>query len=236
MASMADDWTHRLAEIATEYGLDARDPSRLARLLELVRDDPTAPTTVREPAAAVDAHVADSLSALVLDEVLSARTIADLGSGAGFPGLPLALALPRSAIWLVESLGRKCAFLERAIEVTDTANASVACARIEEWPQRDLDLVTARAVAPLGVLIEYAAPVLRLGGFLVAWKGRADPLEETNAAVAGRQVGMELSRAVGLNPRPGADHRTLYVYSKVEVTPPQFPRRAGMARKRPLSG
>ncbi|UGS39321.1 16S rRNA (guanine(527)-N(7))-methyltransferase RsmG [Capillimicrobium parvum] len=230
----APPWMDRLHAVADQHGLDAASVARLARLLEFVRDDPTAPTTVRDPAVAVDAHIADSLSALSLDEVREAQTIADLGAGAGFPGIPLAVALPAAAVVLIESVGRKCAFLGRAVEVAGAANARVACARIEEWPERDLDVVAVRAVAPLGVLVEYAAPALRLGGRLVAWKGRPDPLEETAAAGAAREVGMELARAVGLTPRPGADHRTLYVYSKVRETPAKFPRRPGMARKRPL--
>jgi len=236
MQAMADDWNDRLRDVADAHALGPTAARRLGRLLELVRDDPTAPTTVRDPAAGVEVHIADSLSALALDEVRGARTIADVGSGAGFPGLPLAVALPAATVWLVESVGRKCAFLERVVEAIEIDNARVACARVEEWPQRDLDVVTVRAVAPLGVLVEYAAPVLRLGGVLVAWKGRPDPLEETGAAAAGRHVGMELARAVGLAPRPGADHRTLYMYLKVAETPSRFPRRPGMARKRPLSG
>jgi 16S rRNA (guanine527-N7)-methyltransferase len=233
---MAADWTARLHDLAAEYGLEAPDAARLARLLELIRDDPTAPTTVRDPSAGVDAHIADSLSALSLAEVLGARTIADVGTGAGFPGLPLAIALPHASVWLVESLGRKCAFLERALEATGVSNARVACARVEDWTERDLDLVAVRAVAPLAVLVEYAAPVLRVGGCRVAWKGRSDQREEEAAATAATQVGMLMGRAVPVAPRPGADHRTLYVYSKVAQTPSRFPRRAGMARKRPLSG
>lgn len=227
------DWRARLADVCAEYGVaDARG---LARLLELVRDDPTAPTTVRDPAAAVDAHLADSLVALTLPAVREARTLADLGAGAGFPGIPLALALPAAEVFLVESLGRKCAFLERAVEVAGAANASVVCARAEEWPARGLDVVCVRAVAPLAVLAEYAAPLLRVGGVLVAWKGRPDAAEAAAGRAAAAIVGLEEAHTAVLEPRPGAEHRTLYLYSKVRETPGRFPRRAGMARKRPLA-
>ena len=125
--------------------------ARSARLLELLHADPAAPTTVRDPAAAVDAHVADALVALELDRVRAARRIADLGAGAGFPGLVLAAALPDAAVALVEANGRKCAFLTRAAEAMGLANVEIVAARAESWPDGigSRDLVTARAVAPL---------------------------------------------------------------------------------------
>jgi 16S rRNA (guanine527-N7)-methyltransferase len=231
------DWRARLDATLRAHGVDAEDAApRLAALLELVQADPTAPTTVTDPGVGVDAHVTDSLEALGLAPVREARRIADLGTGAGFPGIPLAVALPDAHVDLVESLGRKCAFLERAVQAAATPNAAVVCARAEEWPARDVDVVTVRAVAPLAVLVEYAAPLLREGGTLVAWKGVRDAVEEAGGAVAADAVGLEVGQIVTLDARPGADHRTLHLYRKVRPTPDRFPRRPGMARKRPLSG
>jgi 16S rRNA (guanine527-N7)-methyltransferase len=190
---------------------------------------------VTDPPAGVAAHIADSLDGLAVPAIREARRIADLGTGAGFPGIPLAIALPGAHIHLVESLSRKCAFLERALEAAAAPNASVDCARAEEWSGRDLDVVAVRAVAPLNVLVEYAAPLLRVGGTLVAWKGRPEADEVADGNVAATVVGLELGETIALEPRPGADHRSLYLYSKVRETPTRFPRRAGMARKRPLS-
>jgi 16S rRNA (guanine527-N7)-methyltransferase len=236
-APMSDPpWLDDLAATLADRNVDAAALPRFAALLELVRDDPTAPTTVTDPAAGVAGHIADSLDGLVVPAVRAAGQIADLGAGAGFPGLPLALALPGAHVHLVESLSRKCAFLQRAVEAAQIANASVACARAEEWPRRDLDVVTVRAVAPLNVLVEYAAPLLRIGGTLVAWKGRPQAAEVADGAAAARMLGLEMGEPTALKPRPGAEHRTLYLYSKVGETPARFPRRAGMARKRPLSG
>ncbi len=229
------DWHGALRRALEERGVDQAAMPRLAALLELTRDDPTAPTTVTDPAAGVLAHVADSLDGLSVPALAQARRIADLGAGAGFPGIPLALALPDAHVDLVESLSRKCAFLERALEAASVTNASVACARAEEWPGRELDIVTVRAVAPLNVLVEYAAPLLRVGGTLVAWKGRPNPGEVDDGAAAADILGLDVGETITLKPRPGAEHRTLYLYSKVRETPPRFPRRAGMARKRPLS-
>jgi 16S rRNA (guanine527-N7)-methyltransferase len=231
------DWRARLRATLDTHAVDVPDAAeRLSRLLELLESDPTAPTTVTAPAEGVDVHITDSLEALALPAVRAAGRIADLGTGAGFPGLPLAVALPDAHVDLVESLGRKCAFLERAVSAAATPNAAVVCARAEVWGARDVDVVTVRAVAPLAVLVEYAAPLLREGGTLVAWKGVRDADEEAGGAAAAEVVGLEPAEIVELRPRPGADHRTLHLYSKVRETPDRFPRRAGMARKRPLSG
>jgi 16S rRNA (guanine527-N7)-methyltransferase len=230
-----DDWRLRLDAVLRAHGVDTPDAgARLASLLELLADDPTAPTTVTNPADGVDVHVTDSLEALALPVLQQAGRIADIGTGAGFPGIPLAVALPAARVDLVESLGRKCAFLARAVEAARTPNAAVVCARAEEWSARDVDVVTVRAVAPLSVLAEYAAPLLRLGGTLVAWKGVRDAAEEAQGSAAAEVVGLEAGEIVTLASRPGADHRTLHLYRKVRPTPDRFPRRPGMARKRPL--
>lgn len=226
----------RLDALQGRYGLDRRQRDRLARLLELLADDEHAPTTVRDPERAVDVHLADSLVALELDAVRSARAIADLGAGAGFPGLPLAVALPDARVALVESVGRKCAFMTAAAAHAQIPNATVVAARAEAWPEGigGHDVITARALAPLGVIAEYAAPLLCEGGVLVAWKGRRDVAEEEAAARAADQLGLALEEIREVRPYAGVDHRHLHVLRKVAPTPARFPRRPGMARKRPL--
>lgn len=229
---------HRLEQLATRHGLAPDAVEALERLLELLHADATAPTSVRDPATAVDAHVADALVALDLDRVRGARRIADLGAGAGFPGLVLAAALPEAEAALVEANGRKCAFLERAVEEMGVRNVEIVAERAESWPAGigSRDLVTARAVAPLAVLIEYAAPLLALGGALVAWKGRRDDEEEHDASAAAVATGLELSDVLPVKPWKGAEHLHLYVYVKVGSTPNRYPRRPGIASKRPLRG
>jgi 16S rRNA (guanine527-N7)-methyltransferase len=225
-------WQERLEELGARYGFD---PRAGAALLTLVRDDPTAPTTVRDPAAAVDVHLADSLVALELPAVREAASIADLGAGAGFPGLPLALALPRARVSLVDSSSRKCRFLRAAVEATAAANAEVVCERAESWATRDLDVVCARAVAPLAVLVEYAAPLLVVGGTFVAWKGAPESAEVRDGRAAAAQLGLEVGEVVPVEPFAGSERRTLHLYSKASETPAAYPRRPGIARKRPLS-
>jgi 16S rRNA (guanine527-N7)-methyltransferase len=219
------------------FGLAPEATAAIERLLGLLESDPAAPTTVRARTEALDVHVADSLSALELDAVRAARRVADLGAGAGFPGLVLAAALPAAHIALVESVGRKCAWLGRAIDAMGLANAGVVSARAEDWPAGigAHDLVAARALAPLNVLVEYAAPLLQEGGALVAWKGRRDRDEEVDGDAAAQRLGLELRGVNRVHPFNDARDRHLYLYLKVGPTPNGYPRRPGMARKRPLT-
>jgi 16S rRNA (guanine527-N7)-methyltransferase len=218
------------------FGLAPEATAAIERLLDLVERDDAAPTTVRARAEALDVHVADSLSGLEVAAVRAARRIADLGAGAGFPGLVLAAALPDASVALVESVARKCAWLERAIDAMGITNAQVVNARAEAWPAGigAHDLVTARAVAPLSVLAEYAAPLLAEGGRFVAWKGRRDPAEEADGAFAAEHLGLAVEDVLRVQPFPSARDRNLYLYLKVGPTPNQYPRRPGMASKRPL--
>jgi 16S rRNA (guanine527-N7)-methyltransferase len=226
----------RLGELAARYGLPAGAVDQLAALLELVAAEPAAITTVRDPGEGVDAHVADSLVALDLSTVRRARSVADLGSGGGFPGLALAIALPAAHVALVESVGRKCAFLAGAASGLGLENVEVVNERAEAWPEGigAHDLVVARALAPLPVLVEYAAPLLEVAGALVAWKGRVEPAEEADGAAAAEALGMSALTAIPVEPFAAARDRHLYLTSKVSLTPDRYPRRPGMARKRPI--
>lgn len=226
----------RLQQLGAEYGLTTAAVDRLERLLGRLSAQPEAPTTVTEPAAAVDVHVADSLSGLGVDALREARRIADLGSGAGFPALVLAIALPDAEVTAVESTGRKCAFIRDMASELDLPNLSVVCSRVEEWADgsESNDVVCARAVAPLGVLCEYAAPLLRLGGTLIAWKGRLDEGELDVAGRAAVDLGLSQPSLLSVRPYPGSERRQLAVVLKEIPTPARFPRRTGVALKRPL--
>ena len=225
-----------LAPLAERYHLDDIAVDRLCILGGLLADDPLAPTTVREPERIRDDHLADSLVALELAQVQAARTVADLGAGAGIPGLPLAVALPDSEVWLIESNGRKCQFIERAARMMGLTNARVVNTRAEVWPEgrSRMELVTARALAPLDVVAEYAAPLLDLGGNLIAWRGKREPEVEARAIAAAKILGLSVDEPIQVRPYDGAENRYLHVMSKVMETPERFPRREGIARKRPL--
>ncbi len=226
----------RLRALAEERSLPEGAESALAAYLDLLAADAHAPTAVRVPERAVDVHVADALSGLEIPDLRSATAIADLGAGAGAPGVVLAAALPSATVQLVESTKRKCAFLERAVEAMGLTNVSVVAARAEEWPAGlgRCDAVTARALAPLPVLVEYAAPLLTIGGVLVAWKGAVDDAERAAGSAAAATLGLEEAAVTVVEPYPSAGPRRLYLYRKVRSTPNGYPRRAGMARKRPV--
>ena len=217
---------------------------QVERLLEALAAEPDPHTTVAGPEAALEVHVADSLSGLDVPELSSARRIADIGAGAGFPGLVLAMALPRAEVDLVESVGRKTAVMDRLIQAAELPNARSVTARAEDWARvppelgggrEAYDVVTARAVGPLALLVEYAAPLLRLDGVLVAWKGARDADEEAAGAAAAEKLGMAVEEVVSVQPYKASENRHLHVFRKIAPTQPEFPRRAGMARKRPLA-
>jgi 16S rRNA (guanine527-N7)-methyltransferase len=226
----------RLETLAARHGLPPEAPGALGRLIALIGADPSAPTALRDPSTAVDVHVADALVALDLARVRTARRIADLGSGAGFPGLVLAAALPTAAVALVEANRRKGEFLERAAGEMGLGNVVVVPERAEAWSAGIgfHDLVTARALAPLPVLVEYAAPLLADGGALLAWKGRRDAAEEADGDAAAAATGLDPAGILPVQPWEKAEHLHLHLYLKVGPTPDRFPRRPGMASKRPL--
>ena len=182
-------------------------------------------------------HIEDSLTGLEVAELREASRIADVGSGAGFPGLVLAVALPQAQVDLVESVGRKCDFMRHAIEEAEIPNARVVNARSEELAAGDgreaYDAVTARAVGRLSTLAELASPLLKDGGVLVAWKGKRDPDEEQQLSRAAEQLAMRPEQILAVGPRAGSEHRHLHVLHKLGATPADLPRRPGMAKKRP---
>jgi 16S rRNA (guanine527-N7)-methyltransferase len=222
--------------LVARYALPPATARPLAVLLDLLAA-PDAPTSVHDPEHGLRVHVADSLAGLEVPEVRAAREIADLGAGGGLPGLVLAAALPEARVHLVESVGRKCAFLRSAAEAMELRNVEVVWARAEEWSDGAgrCDVVSARALAALGVLCEYAAPLLADRGVLVAWKGAIAADEAADAAAAAAHLGLAAEPVRAVVPFAGSERRTLHVLRKIAPTPPGFPRRPGMATKRPLT-
>jgi 16S rRNA (guanine527-N7)-methyltransferase len=194
-------------------------------------------SSVTEPGRAWRVHVADSLTGLEFEQLREASRIADIGSGAGFPGLVLAVALPDAQVDLIESVGRKCAFIQRAIDEAGIANARVINARSEDLAGSEgreaYAAVTARAVGRLSTLAELASPLLEDGAVLVAWKGKRDPDEEAQLESAAEAVAMRSEEIRHVGPSAGSDHRHLHLIRKVGPTPADLPRRPGMAKKRP---
>jgi 16S rRNA (guanine527-N7)-methyltransferase len=217
--------------------LAAEARAKLELVLELLAEDPRSLSSVRGPEEARRAHVADSLTGLEVRALRDASAIADVGSGAGFPGLVLAVALPDARVDLIESVARKCDFVRDAAARAGIGNARVVNARSEEHAAADgreaYDAVTARAVGRLATLAELASPLLRDGGTLVAWKGRRDAGEEAELGRAAERVAMEPVEVLEVGESAGYEHRHLHVLRKAGPTPENLPRRPGVAKKRP---
>jgi 16S rRNA (guanine527-N7)-methyltransferase len=214
----------------------AAEPA-LEALLEMLAE-PRAPVSSSSVPSAREVHIADSLTGLELEPLRSAQRIADLGSGAGLPGLVLAACRPETRFDLIESAARKCEFIRRAIERMALANTAVVCERSEAWAGGDgseaYDAVTARAVAGLPILAELASPLLRDGGVLAAWKGARSESEEEALARAADRLAMEPLEVRPVEPYPGSRDRHIHLLRKNGPTPNGLPRRPGMAAKRPF--
>ena len=226
----------RLASLVAQYALPPGAEGALGVLLDALAGEHS-PTTVRDTVAAVDVHIADALTGLEVPALREAATIADLAAGAGIPGLVLAAALPAAHVYLVESVSRKAEWAQQTAREMGLENVEAIPLRAEEWQagRNHCAAVTARALASLPVVCEYAAPLLRDGGTLVAWKGAAEEAELRDGVAAAGQLGLEPSGVIRTRPYAQSRDHTLHLYSKVRPTPDRFPRRAGMATKRPLS-
>ena len=223
-------------EVIRRYGLPTTAVAPLDALLARIAR-PEAPTSIHDAREALGVHIADSLAGLEVPDVRKARSIADIGSVEGLPGLVLAAAVPEARVHLVESASRKCEFLRSTVSAMRLRNADVVWTRAEEWSEGlgRCDVVCARAVAALPVLCEYAAPLLRQDGVLVAWKGDVPASEAADGAAAAAHLGLFAEPVRSVVPFPGSQRRTLHVLRKVNPTPAEYPRRAGVATKRPLS-
>ena len=209
--------------------------ARLVALLDRIALEPQNLTAIEGVEEGVDRHLADSLAGLRLPEVSSAPACVDIGSGAGFPGLALAIARPDMAVTLVESEKRKADWLRRAS--AEIPNVRVVADRSEHLAASEREtvpLATMRALGPLPVALELAAPLVAVGGCVVAWRGDDDdPEGEADAAWAARELGLAPRDPVPSQAFPSS-RRRLQVFDKTAPTPRRYPRRPGRAAKRPL--
>jgi 16S rRNA (guanine527-N7)-methyltransferase len=189
-------------------------------------------------------HFVDSLSCLLAGETRQAlgrpqARMIDVGAGAGFPGIPLKLVCPGARLTLLEATGKKVAFLAHLVERLALPAVTPIKSRAEELAhdlehREDYDLVLARAVADLPVVVEYTLPFCKVGGFVVAQKGEAGGAEAWGAEGAIRLLGGELRQVVPVELPGLPEDRSLVVVEKVGPTPAKYPRRPGIPSKRPL--
>ena len=188
-------------------------------------------------------HLLDSLSCFIVKDLWQARSVVDVGAGAGLPGIPLAIAHPGLRVALLEPTEKKARFLQHTQAVLGHYNWEVLHERAEEAGRKPdrreaSDLATARALASLSVVVEYCAPLVRPGGVILAMKARLSEEELSTGVAASHDLGAELRevRVVEHVDQLPQKERRIVVFDKVGRTPRKFPRRVGVAKKRPLGG
>ncbi|MDP2965861.1 MAG: 16S rRNA (guanine(527)-N(7))-methyltransferase RsmG, partial [Pelolinea sp.] len=167
------------------------------------------------------------------------RRLIDIGTGAGFPGIPLKILYPSMRLTLVESVGKKANFCRHMIETLKLEAVEVVTARAEDVGQMPAhreayDWAVARAVANLPVLLEYLLPLVQVGGAMLAQKGQSGPAETHKAEKALKILGGRTRQLLPVTLPGVADERFLVVVDKVAATPPQYPRKPGVPAKKPL--
>lgn len=233
---------------AARFGiaLEPEQRGRMARFVELLldRNQRLNLTRIVEPAEIERRHLLDSLTcALPCLDALSAgapRRCIDVGSGGGLPGIPLAIAFPALRLTLLESVGKKAAFLREVVADLGLSGVTVTTGRAEdaarEPAERDAyDLVVARALAPLPVALELCLPFARPGGIAVLPRGSDLAGHLADGEAAAEQLAARLRPPIPLEDPDLPPGRSLVVADKLGPTPARFPRRPGMAAKRPLT-
>jgi 16S rRNA (guanine527-N7)-methyltransferase len=197
-------------------------------------------TRIVEPEEIAVKHFLDSLSVCqALPDLSPGLAIIDVGSGAGFPGLPLKIALPDICLTLLESTGKKTAFLQHIVGTLNLTDVTILTARTEEVGQQSThreqyDVAVARAVSALPTLAEYTLPLVKVGGRVIVQKGQLPAGEVKRAANALEILGGRI-RHILLVTVPGLDaERHLLVIDKHKPTPQQYPRRPGLPAKKPI--
>lgn len=190
-------------------------------------------TAITEPSQVAKLHLLDSLTVLCTAE-LTGKTLIDVGCGAGFPGVPLAIACPGARITLLDSLGKRMKWLE---EILPRLGIEAECitARAEEAVasrRETYDFATSRAVARLNILLELTAPYVKVGGAVLAMKGAAAREELSECAGAIKKLGLKLEQVKEF-PIDGTSHAVI-VLRKISSTPSQYPRRYSKIKQSPL--
>ncbi len=196
-------------------------------------------TAIRDAESIRTKHFLDSFSCVLAWKTSPPQQLIDIGTGAGFPGIPLKILYPNLKLTLVESVGKKAMFCQHIVRVLGLEQVDVIQARAEDLGQspehrEKHDWAIARAVANLNVLSEYLIPLVRIGGAALAQKGESGPAEAQSAEEAMKLLGGKLKQLIPINLTGVAEDRYLVVVEKVAATPPKYPRKPGIPMKMPL--
>jgi 16S rRNA (guanine527-N7)-methyltransferase len=203
----------------------------------LLRNEFVNLTAIRDPVAFEEKNIVDSLSLLAFEPFRNAKRVLDIGTGAGLPGIPLAIAMPDAHFYLMDSVGKKIRQVGEIASMLGLGNVEVFHARAEEMAREaayreSFDFVVSRAVANLSTLCEYALPFVQVGGCFVAYKTKAAMEEITDAKRAADILGGASSEIIEpFGPESG---HILVCFKKMKHTPEQYPRQAGKPQKQPL--
>jgi 16S rRNA (guanine527-N7)-methyltransferase len=196
-------------------------------------------TAIRDAESIRTKHFLDSFSCVQAWKGSAPSQLIDVGTGAGFPGIPLKILYPNLKLTLVESVGKKAMFCQHIVRVLGLEHVEVIQARAEDLGQdpthrEKYDWAIARAVANLNVLSEYLIPLVKIGGAVLAQKGESGPAEAQSAEEAMRLLGGKLKQLIPVTLPGVADERYLVIVEKVAATPPRYPRKPGIPMKQPL--
>ena len=196
-------------------------------------------TAIRDVESIRTKHFLDSFSCVLAWKAAPPNSLIDIGTGAGFPGLPLKILYPNLKLTLVESVGKKAMFCQHIVRVLGLEHVEVLKARAEDIGQNGshrgkYDWALARAVANLNVLSEYLLPLIRIGGTMLAQKGESGPAEAQSAEKAMKLLGGNLRELIQVNLPGVAEDRYLVLVDKVAGTHPKYPRKSGIPAKEPL--
>lgn len=196
-------------------------------------------TAIRDVESIRTKHFLDSFSCVLAWKANPPSRLVDVGTGAGFPGIPLKILYPAMHVTLVESVGKKARFCGHMVELLRLENIEVIHARAEDVGQdlahrESYDWAVARAVSNLNILCEYLLPLVKLGGTMLAQKGESGPVEAQSAEKAMKLLGGKLKQLIPVHLTGVADDRYLVLVDKVAATPPKYPRKAGLPMKAPL--
>lgn len=229
-----------IKELNERYGEDKTD--KLTKYIDMILDknQHINLTAVRDRDEALQKHIADSLSCSLMEEYENAERIADIGTGAGFPGVPLAIVSPEKQFTLVDSLNKRLKIIDELCDEIGVDNVTTLHSRAEdmgraEEHRENYDICISRAVASLDVLCEWCLPLVRKGGYFIAYKGENVSRETEDAKKAINVLGGKMvdTRTIQSDDESISGH-VLLIIKKVKNTPARYPRQAGTARKNPI--